>query len=173
MIAQRAYSSPPTPNRGSTRWRIAARQISTTRILSRFASRPSRTNLSMTQNKTAPTTTMISTLIRTKSMVFPLLARGVRIYIVAACRPGPEDNRACCGVCAEAVVKKKPGPDHRVGRYAAAWNDGLNGPNPYRSAITLDFGRNGRRIPSVRYAKAFGLHIFTAFFRLFGQGVLL
>jgi len=51
MVAQPAYSSPPTPNRGSTRWRIAARQISTTRILSRFASRPSRTNLSMTQNK--------------------------------------------------------------------------------------------------------------------------
>src|SRR6266567_2737899 len=97
MVAQRAYSSPPTPNRGSTRWRIAARQISTIRILSRFASRPSRTNLSMTQNKTAPTTTMISTLIRTKSMVFLLLARGVRIYIVAACRLGPEDNRACCG----------------------------------------------------------------------------
>src|SRR6266699_1406779 len=60
MVAQPAYSSPPTPNRGSTRWRIAARQISTTR-----------------------------------SMVFPLLARGARIYIVAACRPGPEDNRAC------------------------------------------------------------------------------
>src|SRR6266700_5473186 len=52
----------------------------------------------MTQNKSAPTTTMISTLIRTKSMVFPLLAQGVRIYIVAACRPGPEDNRAC-GTC--------------------------------------------------------------------------
>jgi hypothetical protein len=53
---------------GSSFCRIAATQISTTRILSRFASRPSRTNLSMAQNKTAPTTMMISMFIKTKSM---------------------------------------------------------------------------------------------------------
>src|SRR5436190_18678873 len=113
MVAQPAYSSPPTPNRGSTRWRIAARQISTTRVLSRFASRPSRTNLSMTQNKSAPTTTMISTLIRTKSMVFPLLARECEFTLwqladqvqkIIACAAGHERKQwsekfhlqACC-----------------------------------------------------------------------------
>jgi hypothetical protein len=42
-------------------------QTSTTNILSRLANRPSRTNLSMTQNKIAPTTTMIRMFIKTKS----------------------------------------------------------------------------------------------------------
>ncbi len=42
-------------------------QTSTTRILSRLANRPSRTNLSMTQNRIAPTTAMIRMFIKTKS----------------------------------------------------------------------------------------------------------
>jgi hypothetical protein len=39
------------------------------------------------------------------------------------------------------------------------------------SAITLDFGRNGRRIHRFD-TETFGLHILPGFFRLFGQGIL-
>lgn len=39
------------------------------------------------------------------------------------------------------------------------------------SAITLDFGRTGRRIHRFD-TETFGLHILPGFFRLFGQGIL-
>src|SRR5258705_11483900 len=47
------------PASGSTRWKIAFRQISTTSNLSRFASRRSGPNLSMTQKQIAPTTIIL------------------------------------------------------------------------------------------------------------------
>src|SRR5580658_3409532 len=47
---------------------MEARQTSTTRIFSKFASLRSRTNRSITQNRIAPTTTVMSTWINTKTM---------------------------------------------------------------------------------------------------------
>jgi CRP/FNR family transcriptional regulator, cyclic AMP receptor protein len=45
-----------------------------------------------------------------------------------------------------------------------AANVGLNGPNPHRSAITLDFRRNGRSIHRSDTLRAFGVHILPRFF---------
>jgi hypothetical protein len=69
IVARRSYIE--TPASGNTRCRIAARQISTTSSLSRFAKRASLTNLSMAQKQIAPTTQMIRTPIKTESIATP------------------------------------------------------------------------------------------------------
>jgi hypothetical protein len=68
------FYSQLTPASGSTRWRIAPRQIRTTSSLRSFSRRLSFTNLSMAQKQMAPTTTMIKTAIRTESMISPVMA---------------------------------------------------------------------------------------------------
>jgi hypothetical protein len=70
--------SPPIPARGSTRCRMAARQINTTSSLRRLASRPSRTNFSMAQKQIAPTTQIIRIPIRSEIIAIPILRPGPR-----------------------------------------------------------------------------------------------
>ena len=57
---------------------MAARQISTTSSFRRFASRPSRTNLSMAQKQIAPTTQIIRIPIRSEIIAIPILRPGPR-----------------------------------------------------------------------------------------------
>jgi hypothetical protein len=67
IVASRGYSQ-LIPASGSTRCRIAARQISTTSSLRRFAKRPSLTNFSIAQKQIAPTMQIIKIPIRSDSM---------------------------------------------------------------------------------------------------------
>jgi hypothetical protein len=62
------------PAKGSTRCKIAPRQMSTTSNLRRFANRPSLANLSIAQKQIAPMTTIIKTPIKTEIIAVPFFA---------------------------------------------------------------------------------------------------
>src|SRR5216684_3744440 len=84
------------PASGSTRWKIALRQISTTSNLSRFASRRSVTNLSMAQKQIAPTTIILRAPIKAEIMreaPFHRLDRQASIEGQGACRPNCKVRR--------------------------------------------------------------------------------
>jgi len=82
--ADHGYSQ-PIPAGGS---RIAARQISTTNNLRRFAKRPSLANLSMAQKQIAPMTQIIRTLIKAESIAPPL--------VLVSQRPSAGGRRPFC-----------------------------------------------------------------------------
>jgi len=77
------------PAKGSTRCKIAPRQMSTTSNLRRFANRPSLANLSMAQKQIAPMTTIIKTPIKTEIIDVPFrLARQDRQMMLLTSRSG-------------------------------------------------------------------------------------
>src|SRR5262245_21803703 len=82
-VAPRDGQRQPIAASGRTRWRIAAKQISTTSNLRRLAKRPSLTNLSIAQKQIAPMTQIIRIPIKATSIAKPPCA-GVVTALVEA-----------------------------------------------------------------------------------------